>query len=105
MRLTFRCLVRPDLLLSTFAELIAYTKANPDKLNVGSSGMATPPHLMAEMLKACAGRSLRSVSQGASRLARLINFSRRLVPFYRPADAAAGAPWLSPTSAIMAPAT
>lgn len=61
MRLTFRCLVRPDLLLSTFAELIAYTKANPDKLNVGSSGMGTPPHLMAEMLKACAGRSLRSL--------------------------------------------
>jgi len=105
MRLTFRCLVRPDLLLSTFAELIAYTKANPDKLNVGSSnGYPTTSH----------GRDVESVrrpvlalsfSQGASRLARHTNFSRRLVPFYRPADAAAGAPWLSPTSAITAPAT
>jgi tripartite-type tricarboxylate transporter receptor subunit TctC len=32
-------------------ELIAYAKANPGKLNVASSGVGTPNHLGAEMLK------------------------------------------------------
>jgi tripartite-type tricarboxylate transporter receptor subunit TctC len=32
-------------------ELIAYAKANPGKLNVASSGIGTPNHLGAEMLK------------------------------------------------------
>ena len=36
-------------------ELIGYAKANPGKLNVASSGIGTPNHLGAEMLKHLAG--------------------------------------------------
>jgi tripartite-type tricarboxylate transporter receptor subunit TctC len=36
-------------------ELIAYAKASPGKLNVASSGIGTPNHLGAEMLKHLAG--------------------------------------------------
>ena len=35
----------------TLAEFIAFAKANPDKLNHGSPGIATMPHLAAELLK------------------------------------------------------
>lgn len=36
-------------------QLIAYAKANPDKLNYASSGSGTTPHLAAEMFKTMAG--------------------------------------------------
>jgi tripartite-type tricarboxylate transporter receptor subunit TctC len=37
--------------VNTFAELIAYAKANPGKLNFASAGVGTAPHLAAEMIK------------------------------------------------------
>ena len=37
--------------VSNVKELIAYAKANPGRLNVASSGVGTPNHLGAEMLK------------------------------------------------------
>jgi tripartite-type tricarboxylate transporter receptor subunit TctC len=39
--------VNPSLPVSTFAELIAYDKANPGKLNVGTSGVGSVQHLTA----------------------------------------------------------
>jgi tripartite-type tricarboxylate transporter receptor subunit TctC len=36
-------------------ELIAYGKANPGKLNFGSAGVATTPHLAGELFKSMAG--------------------------------------------------
>jgi hypothetical protein len=40
---------------STLAELIAFAKANPDKLSYASPGAGSPPHLAAAMLVAAAG--------------------------------------------------
>ena len=37
--------------VKTFAEFIAYAKANPGKLNFASAGIGTAPHLAAEMIK------------------------------------------------------
>src|SRR3954453_14176267 len=43
--------VAPQLPVKTVAELVAYGKANPGKLNFGSAGIGTTPHLAAEMFK------------------------------------------------------
>ncbi|MDX2157658.1 MAG: tripartite tricarboxylate transporter substrate binding protein [Hyphomicrobiaceae bacterium] len=43
--------IHPSVGVKTFAEFIAYAKKNPGKLNFGSSGAGTQPHLRYEMLK------------------------------------------------------
>jgi len=45
----------PSLPVTTFAELIAYAKSHPDKLNFASAGIGTAPHLAGEMIKLRAG--------------------------------------------------
>ena len=52
--------VRPTLGVKNLAELIAYAKANPDKLTYGSSGIGTPLMTM-ELLKYLAGISMRNI--------------------------------------------
>src|SRR5882672_4217303 len=44
--------VHPSLPAKDFAELIAYAKANPGKVNVGSAGAGSITHLAGELLKA-----------------------------------------------------
>lgn len=43
--------IHPKVGVKTFAEFMDYARKNPGKLNFGSSGMGTQPHLRLEMLK------------------------------------------------------
>src|SRR5271170_849191 len=51
-------LVNPAFPATTFAEFIAYAKANPGKINVASPGVGTPMHIAIEMLNMMAGIDL-----------------------------------------------
>src|SRR5258708_23909563 len=50
--------VRPDFPASSVAELIAYAKANPGKVNFGSQGVGTTPHLTGELFARVTGTDL-----------------------------------------------
>jgi tripartite-type tricarboxylate transporter receptor subunit TctC len=50
--------VNPALPAHTVAEFIAYAKANPGKINVGSAGAGTANHLAGELFKAMTGINL-----------------------------------------------
>jgi tripartite-type tricarboxylate transporter receptor subunit TctC len=54
-RVPYILVVHPKVPVSTFAEFIAYAKANPGKLNYASPSTGSSPHLTAEMLKLAAG--------------------------------------------------
>jgi tripartite-type tricarboxylate transporter receptor subunit TctC len=58
--------VRNSLQVRTVPELIAYAKANPGKLNFGSTGIGTSPHLASEMLKRMAGIQFATVHHRGS---------------------------------------
>lgn len=59
--------VPPDGPFKTIAELTAFAKANPGKLNYGSFGNGTSPHLFAEMYKAMSGADITHIPyKGAS---------------------------------------
>lgn len=53
--------VNPAVPATTVGELIAYAKANPDKLNFGSSGTGTTPHLAGELFNTMAGTKIAHV--------------------------------------------
>jgi tripartite-type tricarboxylate transporter receptor subunit TctC len=53
--------VNPSVPVKTVAELIAYAKANPGKLNVASSGAGTSIHLSGELFKMMTGVTMQHV--------------------------------------------
>jgi tripartite-type tricarboxylate transporter receptor subunit TctC len=62
--------VHPSVPAKTVPEFIAYAKANPGKLNVASSGNATPLHVAAELFKMMAGVNLVHVAYRGEPVAR-----------------------------------
>ena len=62
--------VNPKVPASSLPELIAYARANPGKLNFGSSGAGSAPHLAAELFGSMAGVKMVHVPvQGQRRIA------------------------------------
>ncbi len=53
--------VTNDLPVKTVAELIAYMKANPNKLSFGSPGIGTSVHVSGELFKSLTGTSMTHV--------------------------------------------
>jgi tripartite-type tricarboxylate transporter receptor subunit TctC len=58
--------VHPSIPAKTVPELIAYAKANPGKLNMGSPGNGTAPHVAGEMFKMVAGINMVQVQYRGS---------------------------------------
>jgi tripartite-type tricarboxylate transporter receptor subunit TctC len=61
--------VSKDVPAKTVAEFIAYVKANPDKVNMASSGNGTSVHLSGEMFMAMAGIQMQHVPYRGAALA------------------------------------
>jgi tripartite-type tricarboxylate transporter receptor subunit TctC len=57
----FVLVVTPSLPVKTLPEFIAYAKANPGKINMGSQGVGTTPHVCGELLKMLTGISFTHV--------------------------------------------
>jgi tripartite-type tricarboxylate transporter receptor subunit TctC len=51
----YALVVHPSVPAGTLKELVAYAKANPDKLSYGSAGVGSASHLAAELFKSRAG--------------------------------------------------
>jgi tripartite-type tricarboxylate transporter receptor subunit TctC len=50
-RLPLVMVIHPSVPARTVPEFIAYAKVNPGKINMGSPGIATPPHVAGELFK------------------------------------------------------
>jgi tripartite-type tricarboxylate transporter receptor subunit TctC len=57
----FIAVANPSVPANNLRELVAYAKANPDKLTYSSSGTGTSSHLVGEMFEAATGTRLRDI--------------------------------------------
>ena len=62
MRLTNVMLLNPSFPAKTIPEFIAYAKANPQKINMATSGNGSPPHMLGELFMMLTGVDLVPVS-------------------------------------------
>jgi tripartite-type tricarboxylate transporter receptor subunit TctC len=53
--------VHPSMPVKSIAELIAYAKANPGKINMASAGTGSAPHMAGELFNSMAGTSMQHV--------------------------------------------
>src|SRR5207247_11279424 len=60
-RSSYVLLVNRSLPVKTVPELLAYVKANPGKVNMGSNGIGATGHLAGEMLKMMTGINMQHV--------------------------------------------
>ena len=67
--LPYVLLARPQVPFNSLPEMVAYAKANPDKLNFGSPGIGSPPQLAMEWLKSLAGIQMTHVPYKGTGLA------------------------------------
>ena len=58
----FVLVVRPDLDASNLRELVGYIRSRPDQLFFGSTGPASPPHLISEMFQKAVGVKMTPVA-------------------------------------------
>jgi tripartite-type tricarboxylate transporter receptor subunit TctC len=65
-RLPNLLLVKHGLPVNSVAELIAYAKSNPGKLNYGSPGVGSSPHLSAEIFKRMTGTDIVAIGYRGS---------------------------------------
>ncbi|OWT60186.1 Bug family tripartite tricarboxylate transporter substrate binding protein [Candidimonas nitroreducens] len=61
--------VNPSVPAKTLGEFVEYTRKHPGKVNYGSPGNGSSPHLTAEMLKAAAGIDMQHIPYKGSALA------------------------------------
>jgi len=61
--------VNPSLSVKTVPEFIAYAKANPGKINMGSQGVGSVGHLAGELFKSITGINMQHVPYRSSALA------------------------------------
>jgi tripartite-type tricarboxylate transporter receptor subunit TctC len=54
--------INPSVPAKTIPELIAYAKANPGKLNMGTAGIGSPPQLYGELFKMMTGINMATVN-------------------------------------------
>jgi len=60
-RVPMVALVHPSMPVKSIAELIAYAKANPGKINMASAGTGSAPHMAGELFNSMAGTSMQHV--------------------------------------------
>jgi tripartite-type tricarboxylate transporter receptor subunit TctC len=81
--------VHKSLPVNTYEELVAWLKANPDKLSSGSAGIGSPPHLLDEVVRKQTNTRFQTVHyRGAGPIMQELMGGQIRMAFLNPATAA-----------------